>query len=82
MKVINNKQKKVNIQVYNPSTGNYIKRDSTTGKFEVKPDGTPFKGIRKRRSLVKSNPHISKTTAKKAEKAVIIVRNKMAVSAK
>ena len=31
-------------QVYNPATGNYIKRDTETGRFlDVKSDGKPFK---------------------------------------
>ncbi|MCD8275975.1 MAG: hypothetical protein LUC96_13515 [Alistipes sp.] len=35
-------------QVLNPKTGQYVKRDSATGKFmDVKQDGTPFKGVRK-----------------------------------
>jgi hypothetical protein len=63
-------------QVYNPATGNFIKRDSTTGKFmEVKKDGTPFKGIRKEALSVKSNPSVKKSTALKAERAVILVKN-------
>ncbi len=35
-------------QTYNPSTGNWVKRDSNTGRFmDVKQDGKPFKGVRK-----------------------------------
>jgi len=35
-------------QVKNPKTGQYVKRDSETGKFmDVKSDGKPFKGVRK-----------------------------------
>ncbi len=64
-------------QVYNPSTGHYIKRDSETGRFmDVKSDGKPFKGVVKEKSSVKSNPSVKKSTANKAEKAVIAVRNK------
>jgi hypothetical protein len=64
-------------QVYNPSTGHYVKRDSNTGKFmDVKSDGTPFKGVRKEKTGVKANPNISKSVAKKAERAVIAVKNK------
>ena len=34
-------------QVYNPVTGNYVKRDSSSGKFiDVKLEGKAFKGIR------------------------------------
>lgn len=64
-------------QVYNPSTGHYVKRDSETGRFiDVKSDGKPFKGVAKEKSTVKSNPSVKKSTAKKAEKAVISIRNK------
>ena len=63
-------------QVYNPSTGHYVKRDSETGRFmDVKSDGKPFKGVVKEKSSVKSNPSVKKSTATKAEKAVISVRN-------
>lgn len=35
-------------QVQNPTTGQWVKRDSNTGRFmDVKQDGTPFKGVRK-----------------------------------
>jgi hypothetical protein len=35
-------------QTFNPKTGNWVKRDSDTGKFlDVKQDNKPFKGIRK-----------------------------------
>ena len=35
-------------QTYNPKTEQYVKRDTTTGRFmDVKKDGTPFKGVRK-----------------------------------
>jgi hypothetical protein len=65
-------------QIYNPSTGNYIKRDTETGKFiDVKTDGKPFKGIRKEENIIKSNPAINPVTAKLAEDAVIKVRNSM-----
>lgn len=37
-------------QTYNPTTGQWIKRDSNTGRFmDVKQDGLPFKGVRKER---------------------------------
>lgn len=63
-------------QVYNPTTGHYVKRDARTGKFmDVKSDGKPFKGVVKEKSSVKSNPSVKKSTANKAEKAVISVRN-------
>ena len=66
-------------QVLNPSTGNYVKRDTKTGKFiDVKKDGKPFKGVKKEKSSIKSNPIVKKRTAKKAQKAVVAVRNKRA----
>lgn len=35
-------------QTYNPRTQQYVKRDTSTGRFmDVKIDGTPFKGVRK-----------------------------------
>ena len=35
---------------YNPKTGQYVKRDTSTGRFmDIKQDGTPFKGVRKER---------------------------------
>lgn len=35
-------------QVLNPKTGQYVKRNTETGRFmDVKQDGTPFKGVRK-----------------------------------
>lgn len=64
-------------QIYNPTTGNYIKRDTTTGQFlDVKSDGTPFKGIRKEKTGFKANPSIDRNTALKVEKAVIAVMNR------
>lgn len=64
-------------QVYNPTTGNYVKRDTATGKFlDVKSDGTPFKGVRKEKTNVKANPSVDRNTASKAEKAVIAVKNR------
>ena len=63
-------------QVFNPSTGNYVKRDTTTGKFiEVKSDGKPFKGVRKESSSIKASPNVKKEIAKKAENAVIKLKN-------
>ncbi len=67
---------KTRTQVYNPATGNYIQRDTSTGQFlEVKKDGKPFKGITKEQTNVKANPNVSKETAAKAEKAVINFKN-------
>jgi hypothetical protein len=63
-------------QVYNPSTGNYVKRDTQTGRFiDIKSDGKPFKGVRKESITIKSNPNVKKETAKKAESAVIKIKN-------
>ena len=37
-------------QVFNRTTGKWVKRDKETGRFmDVKKDGTPFKGVRKER---------------------------------
>lgn len=36
-------------QTFNPKTEQWVKRDSETGRFmDVKKDGTPFKGVRKK----------------------------------
>lgn len=38
------------IQVLNPKTNQYVKIDTATGRFlDVKQDGTPFKGVRKKK---------------------------------
>lgn len=35
-------------QTFNPTTQQYVKRDTATGRFmDVKMDGTTFKGVRK-----------------------------------
>jgi len=34
-------------QAYNPDSGQWVKRDSKTGKFVDTKSGKPFKGIRK-----------------------------------
>ena len=35
-------------QIRNPRTGDFVKRNTTTGEFvAVKRDGAPFKGVRK-----------------------------------
>ncbi|MFN8343982.1 MAG: hypothetical protein U0X91_03205 [Spirosomataceae bacterium] len=35
-------------QTFNPTTEQWVKRDTTTGRFtDVKQDGNPFKGVRK-----------------------------------
>lgn len=35
-------------QTFNPKNGNWVKRDSDTGKFiDQKQDSKPFKGVRK-----------------------------------
>ena len=64
-------------QVYNPATGHYIKRDTSTGRFiDVKSDGKPFKGVRREKTFIKANPNVDASTAQKAEKAVIAVKNR------
>jgi len=63
-------------QIFNSATGNYIKRDTSTGKFiDVKSDGKPFRGVRRETSSIKANPSIPKAVAEKAEAAVIKVKN-------
>jgi hypothetical protein len=78
-KIAGNSQIKTNnkfSQIYNPSTGHYIKRDLESGLIlEIKSDGKPFKGIRLERSYIKANPSIKKSTANKAELAVIKLKN-------
>lgn len=64
-------------QVFNPSTGNYVKRDTKTGKFiDVKSDGKPFKGVTKESVSIKANPSVKKEVAKKSENAVINLKNR------
>lgn len=64
-------------QVYNPSTGNYVKRDTNTGKFiDVKSDGKPYKGVTKESVSIKANPNVKKEIAKKSESAVIKLKNR------
>jgi hypothetical protein len=63
-------------QVFNASTGNFVKRDTNTGMFvDVKSDGKAFKGVRKEESRVRANPSVKKSIAQKAEKAVIKIKN-------
>lgn len=64
-------------QVYNPATGNYIKRDSLTGKFiDVKSDGKAFKGVRREMQITKVGISIPKSVARKAEQSVIKTANR------
>lgn len=64
-------------QVFNPSTGNYVKRDSQSGRFiEVKSNGKPFKGVTKEAVSIKVNPNISREVASKSENAVINLKNR------
>ncbi len=64
-------------QVYNPVTGNYVKRDSSSGKFiDVKSDGKAFKGITREVRITKVGTFVSKSVAKKAEQSVIKTLNK------
>lgn len=63
-------------QVFNSATGNYVKRDTVTGRFiDVKSDGKPYKGITKESVTIKANPNIKKEIANKSESAVINLRN-------
>ena len=66
-------------QTYNPTTGQYVKRDASTGRFEAtKKDGTPFKGITKEKLTVRVNPNIPKETLTKAQRAVAAVMKRRA----
>lgn len=66
-------------QTFNPSTGQYVKRDAGTGRFEAaKKDGTPFKGVEVEKTTVKLNPNIPKETLVKAKKAVQAVMRRRA----
>lgn len=70
-------------QILNRVTGNYIKRDAETGKFiAVKQDGKPFKGVRREKAGVITNPSISKETARKAEQAIIHYNQKRLTKSK
>jgi hypothetical protein len=61
-------------QTYNPVTGQYVKRDAATGRFEAtKKDGTPFKGVTKEKKVTPINPNIPKETLTKARQAVAAV---------
>jgi hypothetical protein len=67
-------------QVFNPVTGHYIKRDTTTGLFiDTKTDGKPFKGIVKEKAKVATAHYIDYDTAVKIEQVVIAVRNMRAM---
>lgn len=64
-------------QVFNPATGNYVKRDTNTGRFiDVKSDGKPFRGVVKESVSIKANPNVKKEIAKKSESAVINLKNR------
>ena len=63
-------------QVYNHATGHYIKRDIKSRRFlEIESDGKQFKGIVVEPTYILANPGIKKSSAVKAELAVIKVRN-------
>lgn len=63
-------------QVFNPATGHFIKRDTASGLFvEIKSDGKPFQGIALEATYVKTNPNVKKSTARKAEMAVMKAKN-------
>jgi phosphoenolpyruvate-protein kinase (PTS system EI component) len=61
--------------IFNPATGNYIVLDGATGQLAVQPSDKPANGLRKVYTNIKANPRVSKSTARKAEKAVIWVKN-------
>jgi hypothetical protein len=66
-------------QTFNPSTGQYVKRDAGTGRFEAaKKDGTPFKGVTKEKLTARINPNIPQETLVKAQKAVASVMKRRA----
>ena len=58
-------------QTFNPTTGQYVKRDASTGRFEAtKKDGAPFKGVTKEKRTIQHNPSIPKSNMDAARKAV------------
>ncbi len=64
-------------QVYNPVTGNYVKRDLASGKFiGVKSDGKAFKGVARESQITNIGISISKDVAQKAEESVIKTINR------
>jgi hypothetical protein len=64
-------------QVRNSATGNFILRNSRSGKIiDVKTSRKPFLGIRTVKSKIKSNPSVARSVAKKAEKAVIQLKRR------
>lgn len=66
-------------QTYNPTTGQYVKRDASTGRFEAtKKDGTLFKGVTKEKLTIRINPDIPKETLAKAQRAVEAVMKRRA----
>lgn len=66
-------------QVFNPVTGNYVKRDSQTGRFiDVKSDGKAFKGVTKESQITNVGISVSRVVAVKAENAVIATLNRKA----
>jgi len=66
-------------QTFNLSTGQYVKRDAGTGRFEAtKKDGTPFKGVAKEKLTARVNPNIPWETLAKAQKAVASVMKRRA----
>lgn len=61
--------------IFNAATGNYVVLDRATGKLTVLPGDQPENGLRKVHTNIKANPSVSKSTARRAEKAVIWVKN-------
>lgn len=70
-------------QVFNPATGNYVKRDSSTGKFiDVKSDGKAFKGVTREPQITHVGISIPKSVAIKAEQSVIMTVNNKSLNGK
>ena len=66
-------------QTYNPATGQYVKRDASTGRFEAtKKDGTPFKGVVKEKRTIRHNPNIPPEVMAAARRAVAEVMRRRA----
>jgi hypothetical protein len=58
-------------QVKSPVSGNWTKRDTSSGKFlDQKEDGTKFKGVRAEKKAVKKTPAKKVATKKGATKKI------------
>ncbi len=65
------------VQFRNVLTGHFIMQDAETGKWMVKSDGKPFKGVDIRPDYPPGvpNPAVDKETAKRGENAVLAYLN-------